>query len=268
MKWRIVEQHNPTSIRFAAVHQIAKIDHYNEEHAPLLRFRGSFKGPCVGGYFADFMTVLEERKKWDTSIEQVYEAYPAADLDTVNIAMRQQLLSVEKENNNNNINHSMQQHGDCSKLGIGYCQTKASFGISSREQLTMCGVQDFPDGSCIIWGTECEPWHDALLPTATTTGRQQQQHRHTRAKSNIFAATLVPTSDETFDVEYSLQLDIGGRLPLWLTTPVVTETVKSLFRCASQYYQGKDGHLQDYLRKQQEEHDQVAFEQQSLLMTP
>ena len=159
---------------------------------------------------------LEERKKWDDQIEQVYEAYPIHDLDAANIAMG-----------------FGRRYGQCSRLGIGYCQTKANLGIDSREQLTLCGIQDFHDGSCVIWGTEMEEWHNHLLPAGK---------RHTRAKSHIFSTTLTPTSEDTFDVEYVLQLEIGGNIPVWLTTPIVTETVKRLFRSAEAKFAGEGVH--------------------------
>jgi hypothetical protein len=57
--------------------------------------------------------------------------------------------------------------------------------------------------------------------------------RCTRAKSHLFSVTLLPTSETTFDVEYVLQLEIGGSIPKWLTTPVLIDTVKNLFRVAA-----------------------------------
>jgi hypothetical protein len=60
--------------------------------------------------------------------------------------------------------------------------------------------------------------------------------RVTRAKSHLFATTLVPTSESSFDVEYVLQLEIGGKIPTWLTTPIVTDSVKRMFKCAKNVY--------------------------------
>ena len=117
---------------------------------------------------------------WDVSLANVYEAYPIDELDTVNVAM------------------GMGKYGECTKIGVGYCTTKPSFGVDSREQLTMCGIQDFEDGSSIIWGTEMESQHDHLLP--------EDEARRTRAKSHLFATTLIPTGKDTFDVEYVIQL--------------------------------------------------------------
>lgn len=81
LAWNTVEK-NPRKL----VHQIDKIDNFNGHPAPLLRFRSSFTGPCVGEYFADFIMSLDRRSLWDPQIEQVYEIYPMHDLDSANIA--------------------------------------------------------------------------------------------------------------------------------------------------------------------------------------
>jgi len=184
------------------VYHIEKIDNFQGLNAPLLRFRCSLIGPCLPHIFAQFLTNKEFRSKWDESLADVYEKYPVADLDPVNIAL------------------GFGKYGLCSKIGVGYCTTKPSFGVDSREQLTMCGVQEFDNGSSIIWGTEMKPWHDHLLP--------DDEKRRTRAKSHLFSTTLVPTGENTFDVEYVIQLEIGGSIPNWLTTPVVIDNVKNI----------------------------------------
>lgn len=234
--WKTVESNRREG---ALIRQIERIDNYNGVDAPLMRFRSSMKGPCIGECFARFIMDLDERKKWDTQIEQVYEAYPMRDLDAANIAM------------------GFGRYGDCNRMGIGYCQTKAGFGISPREQLTLCGVQDFADGSCLIWGVEMEERHDSLLPPGP---------RHTRARTHVFSTTLTPTGDDSFDVEYVLQLEVGGMLPSWLTTPVVTDSVKRLFKAASDFYLGRDGDrsLDRFLELKVDEFE----ENHSLLMTP
>ena len=196
------------------------------------------KGPCDGEAFANFMTNLDDRKKWDAQIDNVYEAYPILDLDSVNIAMGF-------------------KYGDCSRLGVGHCVTKANFGIDAREQLTLCGINDFADGSCIIWGTEMEEWHNHLLPPGK---------RVTRAKSHIFSTTLIPTGTDTFDVEYVIQLDIGGKLPNWMTTPIIIDNVKKLFRCSQDFFLNKDGELEKFLMQKAERTAQMQGP--SLLMTP
>jgi hypothetical protein len=186
---------------------------------------------------------LEQRKKWDTQIANVTELYPVNDLDSANIAM------------------GFGRYGDCSRLGVGYCQTKAGLGVSPREQLSICGIQEFADSSCVIWGTELAERHNHLLPA----GR-----RHTRAKSHIFSTTMTPTSENTFDVEYVLQMEIGGNLPTWLTTPVLIDSVKSLFRTAEGFYaDDKTGGALDRFIKEKAAAKKLNFANyQGLLMTP
>lgn len=198
---------------------VEKIDNFQGLGVPILRFRATLEGPCVGEGFANFIMNTEDRKKWDSQIDSVYEAYPILDLDAANIAMGNKF-------------------GDCSRLGVGHCLTKPNLGIDAREQLTICGINDFADGSCLIWGTEMESWHDHLLPPGK---------RVTRAKSHIFSTTLVPTSENTIDVEYVLQLEIGGKIPNWMTTPIIVDNVKKLFRCAGDFYNNKEGELDKFL---------------------
>ena len=149
------------------------------------------------------------------------------------------------------------KYGECSRLGVGHCTTKANMGIDAREQLTICGINDFADGSCVVWGTEMEEWHNHLLPPGK---------RVTRAKSHIFASTLTPTGPESFDVEYVLQLDIGGKIPAWMTTPIVIDNVKKMFACAKDFYLNKDGELERFLLEKEARSGDVG--RLSLLMTP
>jgi hypothetical protein len=236
LKWKNLEKKKRST-----VHQIDKIDNFQNLGSPIFRFRSSLKGPCVGLCFANFIMNLEDRKKWDPQIEQVREEYPIYDLDTANIAM------------------GFGKYGDCSRLGVGYCQTKGTMGITGREQLTMCGIQEFPSsGSTVIWGTEMEPWHDHLLPAG---------ERYTRAKSHLFSTTLTPTGDDTFDVEYVLQLEIGGKIPTWLTQPIVMETVKGIFRHAESYFGGGEGSEVHQYFMEAANQDSLA-ERHSILMTP
>lgn len=222
LKWKTVE-----SNKNGLVHKVEKIDNHGKLPAPLLRFRCNVKGPCHGGTFSNFLTNQEFRSKWDTSLADIFEAHPIEDLDAVNKAI------------------GVGSYGVCSEIGVGYCTTKPSFGVTSREQLTMCGVQDFPDGSCIIWGTEmCDRLHNHLLPDTHT--------RRTRAKSHLFATTLTPLGDGTFDVEYVIQLEIGGNLPVWATTPVVIDNVKNMFKVVHPYFgeeMGVVGEYQEELEK-------------------
>ena len=156
---------------------------------------------------------LETRKQWDVQIDNVYEAYPCHDLDAANIMIG--------------------PYGDSEKLGIGYCKTKSNVIVSPREQLTLCGIQNLPNQGCVIWGIEMEDDQNHLLPG---------EDRTVRARTHIFSTSLLPTSSNTFDVEYVLQLDIGGKVPSFMSTPVVCETVKSLFRHARTYFASDEVH--------------------------
>lgn len=233
-KWKLLESNKRN-----VVHQIDKIDNFQNLQCPIVRFRSSLEGPCEGEKFAQFVMDLEQRKKWDMSIADVDEIYPIYDLATANLAM------------------GMGKFGDCVHMGVGYCQTKANLVATSREQLIMAGVQNFECGSTLIWGTEMEEWHNHLLPG---------EERHVRAKSHVFSVALVPTGPDTFDVEYILQLDIGGKIPNFLTTPIMTETVKCLFRHARDVFSGKNGDLEKYLQEKQIKRAGLA--EHSLLMTP
>jgi hypothetical protein len=235
LKWKRVE-----SKKHSTVHQIDRVDNYNGLSVPLMRFRASLSGPCVGEYFGRFIMDLEARKTWDAQIEHVDELYPIEDLETANIAMG-----------------FGRQYGDLIRMGIGYAQTKAAVGITPREQLFRYGLQDFADGSCVIWGQEMDEKHNNLLP---------QGQRHTRSKSHIFSATLTPTSPESFDVEYLLQLDIGGKIPLWLTTPIMIDTVKNLFNVAKNEFSGISGNLQAFITEKANQC--LVTDRHSLLMTP
>jgi hypothetical protein len=110
-----------------------------------------------------------------------------------------------------------------------------------------------------------------------------QPKRQPRSTSHLFATTIIPTGDETFDVEYVLQLEIGG-FPGWLTGPVVIETVKKMFRFADDYFKSgltQDGELAkklallpDDLNEYDDDFDHESKSEdpldskQTLLMTP
>jgi hypothetical protein len=81
--------------------------------------------------------------------------------------------------------------------------------------------------------------------------------RVTRAKSHLFSTTLVPTSESSFDVEYVLRLEIGGKIPTWLTIPIVTDSVKRMFKCAKDVYAN---------HKENEKSSKAAVE--TLLLSP
>jgi len=249
LKWKTIESNKK---RF--LHSIHKVDNYLGLGPPLLRFRATIDGPCLGTPFADFIMSLEEREQWDDQIAQVDELFP------IDASSATEFLGEDK-------------YGDCSQIGVGYCQTKSAFGISPREQLTVCGVQNFDDGSAMIWGTEMEEdLHNHLLPQIP--GKK----RPTRAKSHIFSTTLSPSADDPenkFDVEYCLQMCTGG-LPAFVTTPVMINTVKSLFNHAKTFYAGGEGsELEAYLaalekekaaqKARQTQEEQKKVEQEQLL---
>jgi hypothetical protein len=128
--WKIVEKS-----RCGVVKHVDRIDTFNGVDAPLLRFRVTLDGPCVADPLASLIMDLEERSKWDVQIQDVFEAHKIQDLPSANAAMGF-------------------AYGNCYRLGVGYCRTKKNLGIDSREQLTLCGINKFLDGSSMIWGVE------------------------------------------------------------------------------------------------------------------
>ena len=134
MTWKKVENN-----KNKLVHQIDRIDNFKGLGPPLMRWRASMTGPCNGKAMAQFIMDAKRRKSWDPQIDNVNELHPIYDLDAANIAM------------------GFGKYGDCQKLGVGYTLTKQHpIGISPREQLTLCGIQNYDDGSSLIWGTELE----------------------------------------------------------------------------------------------------------------
>jgi hypothetical protein len=222
LKWKKMESNSKKT-----VHRIDKLDGFQNVKTPLLRFRSTIKGPCLGERFSNFIMNLEERKKWDDQVAHVEEIYPIEDLEVVN-----NLLDDEK-------------FGICTRIGVGYTQTKQGI-ISPREQLIMGGMQEYANGATILWGTEMEEYHNHLLPAG---------QRHTRAKSHLFAATLAPTGEDSFDVEYLLQMDVGGGLPSFMTTPALSDAVKKLFEHAKGYFEGGEGSEVDLFLKSKEQDD-------------
>lgn len=210
LRWKKVEANDRN-----AVHRIDKLDSFQNVKTPLLRFRSSIQGPCIGERFSNFIMDLEERKKWDDQIAYQEELYPIDDMDAIDA-----MLDTDR-------------FGKCVRVGVGYVRTKQGI-ISPREQLILGGHQEFKDGSTILWGTEMEEFHNHLFP---------EGQRHTRAKSHLFCATLAPTGDNSFDVEYLLQMDVGGGLPNFMTTPAIADAVKKLFGHAKGYFEGEEVEL-------------------------
>jgi len=237
MKWKKVE-----SNKRKLVHHIDKIDNFQGLGPPMQRFRVSLEGPVHGLEFASYITSTERRLTWDPQIDQVVEVYPINDLDAANIAM------------------GFGKFGDCEKLGVGYTLTQAHpIGISPREQLTLCGIQKFHDGSALIWGTELEDWHNHLFP---------EGERKTRGRSHLFSVALVPTGENTFDAEYILQLDFGGNLPHWMTAPLVVDSVKSMFKVMKPYFAEGEGGELDKIMKQEQIDQENLLHGSSILFTP
>lgn len=131
-RWKSIESNNRGS---RPITSIERWDRFQNVDAPLLRFRASLEGPCVADPLASLIMILEERSKWDIQIQDVYEAYAIKDLASANAAMGF-------------------EYGNCYRLGVGYCRTKKNLGIDAREQLTLCGINQFADGSSMIWGVE------------------------------------------------------------------------------------------------------------------
>jgi hypothetical protein len=229
IKWKKVEENQRKT-----VHRVDKADKYQGLKTPLLRFRSSIQGPCIPERFSHFIMDLEERKKWDDQIAQNEELYPIDDLGAVDALLGDQ-----------------DKYGKCARVGVGYTQTKQGI-ISPREQLILGGMQEYSNGATIMWGTEMEEYHNHLLPDGP---------RVTRAKSHLFAATLVPTSSDSFDIEYLLQMDVGGGLPHFMTTPALTDAVKKLFEHTKRYFSGGEGSDLDlYLRSRQQEDNSAEVE--------
>ena len=205
-KWKNMERHPNRLIK-----QVDKIDNFQDKGVPLIRVRSSLRGPSKkrGVCFSELVSIQDLRHKWDATNNIVQTVYSAADLDDI-----KRLQGDD--------------YGEPVMFGVGYVKTKQSV-VSPREQLTLCGVQNFPSGASIVWGVELEEDQDNLFPA-------DQPKRVPRTTSHLFATTLIPTGEDTFDVEYVLQLDVGG-LPGWLLGPVVTDTVKKMFRFAEKYFE-------------------------------
>jgi len=200
--WKVTDD-NPNRL----ISNIAKIDNFQKNGVPIVRLRSSLHGPAKkrGECFAELITTEELRQKWDATNDIVDEIY-SGDLNEV------KKLQADK-------------YGEPTMFGIGYVKTKQSV-VSPREQLTLCGLQNFDSGASIIWGVELEENQNHLFP---------EGKRMSRSTSHLFSTTIIPTGENEFDVEYVLQLDIGG-FPGWLTGPIVIETVKKMFGFADGYF--------------------------------
>ncbi|KAL7555228.1 hypothetical protein ACHAWF_018883 [Thalassiosira exigua] len=205
-QWKVTDD-NPKRL----VSHIDKIENFQGKGVPLLRMRSTMRGPAKrrGECFSELVSTTDLRQKWDATNAFVDTIYSAADLGEV--------AELQER-----------AYGTPSLFGIGYVRTKQSV-VSPREQLTLCGLQEFPSGASIVWGVELTEDQDGLFPA------DRWPRRVPRSTSHLFATTLVPRGEEDFDVEYVLQVEIGG-FPGWLTGPVVVETVKGMFRFAKGYF--------------------------------
>lgn len=161
LRWKRVEANSRKT-----VHRIDKADNFQGVKTPLLRFRSTIKGPCIGERFSHILTHIDERKKWDDQVAKNYEIYP---IDPGNdyCALDNAVLCDEE------------RYGQCKKIGVGYTETKQGI-IAPREQLILGGMQEYDNGATILWGTEMEESSNHLLPEGP---------RHVRAHSYMFAAS-------------------------------------------------------------------------------
>lgn len=127
-KWKVTDSFNPNRL----VKEIDKIDNYQNNGVPIVRLRSSLSGPEKrrGECFAELITTEELRHQWDATNDIVDEIY-AGDLEEVK-------------------KYQDPKYGTPSMFGIGYVKTKQSV-VSPREQMTLCGLQNFPSGAKIIW---------------------------------------------------------------------------------------------------------------------
>ena len=78
----------------------------------------------------------------------------------------------------------------------------------------------------------------------------------------------MPTGENTFDAEYSLQLDFGGNLPHWMTAPIVIESVKSMFGVAQPFFNAGEGSELDQFLKEEKINQEKFGVRNSILFTP
>jgi len=220
------------------VYQVEKLEDFAGIPVPVFRFKCKLTGPLFAEFFGRFMIDVNERRKWDEQIETVYEMHSINDPELMS------RLSSEG-------------YGKVTRLGVGYGQSKASFGVTPREVLFVFGMHEFPDGSSLIWGSELPDEDNFLLPG---------EKRHVRARTHLFSAMIKPTGPDTFEVEYVVQADAGGRIPLWLQTRVLIESVKTLFQTIQRELKlvGANSSVQRFIQEKVEEEHYTNW--QSLLI--
>lgn len=201
-KWKVTDSYNSKRLW----KEVDKIDGFGKKIPPLIRLRSTFHGPnqMRGETFADIFSSQELRHQWDITNDVVREIY-AGDLEELS-------------------HYQDPRYGKCSMFGVGYVKTKQSV-VSPREQMTLCGVNNFKSGASIVWAVELEESQNHLFPA-------DQPKRVPRSTTHLFSTAIIPSyEDETaFDIEYVLQLEVGG-FPGWLTGPVVGEFFANDYGC-------------------------------------
>eukprot|EP01083_Nonionella_stella_P212279 766790_1 len=80
LKWKKIEAN-----KNKLVHKIDKIDNFQGLGCPIVRFRSTIEGPCLGMKFVEYIMDVEERRVYDPQIEVVEQAYPAYDIAAANM---------------------------------------------------------------------------------------------------------------------------------------------------------------------------------------
>ena len=232
-EWRTVQKPTERN-RYVTVQKLVGFgDDESMKQIPLWRLRTTVQGKSVIPRFPSLVTDFDVREVWDDTVGSVEEIIP------LDLAQADATYGGIPPNSKYN-------GGLSTKCGIGRCVTKPALGglVSAREQMTICGVQEFGEkqGSkqgSIVWAFECDDrYHGGLWPEGS--------ERETRAKTGIFSVAMLrlPESEDvapnTFAVEYTLQLSIGGKLPpfaIGAVNAVVLSAVKTMFKYAkSQYF--------------------------------
>jgi len=125
-KWK-----EPEFIKQRTVYQIDRIDNFNGHSASM-----------PSEYFGKFIVDLDERKSGMRKLTKYTKPTQSTILTLL-------ILPWDSADT-------------ATRLGIGYAQTKVALGIT-REQLFLYGLQDFADGSCLLWGTEVDEKYNHLM---------------------------------------------------------------------------------------------------------
>lgn len=229
--WKIVQKR--TDKNDMSIEQLN--NHHLSPGTPLLRLKTTMSGRSVLSRTVALVMDLDQRSAWDDTIAAVSEVHP---LD---------LVEANKLYGSKNV--------IVSRCGIGHAVTKPAMGgiIGAREQLTVCGVNDFfdeDDGTAIgsiIWGFECaDEFHKDLFPI--------EFERKTRATTHVFSFAMKKLEENVYDVEYILQLDIGGNFPSWAQSGVtftIVNAVRKMFTYAKEKYFIEGGPADQFIEAQE-----------------